>query len=84
MGGGLVQRVARHGVRGFGLPWLYHYYVGHDNNRDWYAFTQKETQHTVLGAHNAWHPQIVHDIHQMGGTGGSDFLSAYIDPIEHM
>ena len=65
------------------LPWLYHYYVGHDNNRDWYAFTQKETQHTVLGAHNAWHPQIVHDIHQMGGTGARIFFPPYIDPIEH-
>jgi hypothetical protein len=65
------------------LPWLYHYYVGHDNNRDWYAFTQKETQHTVLGAHNAWHPQIVHDIHQMGGGGARIFLPPYMDPIEH-
>ena len=65
------------------LPWLYHYYVGHDNNRDWYAFTQKETQHTVLGAHNAWHPQIVHDIHQMGGGGARIFFPPYIDPIEH-
>ena len=64
------------------LPWLYHYYVGHDNNRDWYAFTQKETQHTVLGAHNAWHPQIVHDIHQMGGAGARIFFPPYIDPIE--
>ena len=64
------------------LPWLYHYYVGHDNNRDWYAFTQKETQHTVLGAHNAWHPQIVHDIHQMGGGGARIFFPPYMDPIE--
>ena len=65
------------------MPWLYHYYVGHDNNRDWYAFTQKETQHTVLGAHNAWHPQVVHDIHQMGGRGARIFFPPYIDPIEH-
>lgn len=63
-------------------PWLYQFYVGHDNNRDWYAFTQKETQHTILGAHNAWHPQIVHDIHQMGGTGARIFFPPYIDPIE--
>ena len=65
------------------LPWLYHFYVGHDNNRDWYAITQKETQHTVLGAHNAWHPQIVHDIHQMGGSGARIFFPPYMDPIEH-
>jgi len=65
------------------LPWLYHYYVGHDNNRDWYAFTQKETQLTVTKAHNAWHPQIVHDIHQMGGNGARIFFPPYIDPMEH-
>jgi Zinc carboxypeptidase len=65
------------------MPWLYHPYVGHDNNRDWYAFTQLETQHAVLGAHNVWHPQIVHDIHQMGGNGARIFFPPYIDPIEH-
>ncbi|MDE2874735.1 MAG: M14 family zinc carboxypeptidase [Gemmatimonadota bacterium] len=62
-------------------PWLYHFYIGHDNNRDWFTFYQKETQHTVR-AQNDWHPQIVHDIHQMGGGGARIFFPPYIDPIE--
>ena len=64
------------------LPWLYHFYTGHDNNRDWYAFTQDETVLTVMGAHNRWHPQIVHDVHQMGGTGARIFFPPYIEPWE--
>lgn len=67
---------------GTSMPWLYQFYVGHDNNRDWYAFTQLETRHTVIGAHNAWHPQIVHDIHQMGGGGARIFFPPYIEPWE--
>ena len=63
------------------LPWLYQFYTGHDNNRDWYAFTQTETIHTV-GAQNEWHPQIVHDIHQMGSDGARIFFPPYIDPWE--
>jgi hypothetical protein len=63
-------------------PWLYHYYAGHDNNRDWYAFTQQETILTIEQAHNEWHPQIVHDIHQMGNTGARIFVPPYIDPVE--
>ncbi len=64
------------------MPWLYHYYTGHDNNRDWYAFTQKETVLTVEKAHNAWHPQIVHDVHQMGATGARIFFPPYVEPWE--
>ncbi|MGH7470301.1 MAG: M14 family zinc carboxypeptidase [Longimicrobiales bacterium] len=63
-------------------PWLYQFYVGHDNNRDWYAFTQKETVATIQRAHNAWHPEIVHDIHQMGNTAARIFFPPYIDPVE--
>jgi hypothetical protein len=63
-------------------PVLYHKYTGHDDNRDWYAFTQKETQITVDKIHNVWHPQIVHDIHQMGAYGARMFLPPYMQPVE--
>jgi hypothetical protein len=63
-------------------PELYHHYTGHDNNRDWYAFTQLETQLTVDSLYNVWHPQIVHDIHQMDRNGARLFLPPYLDPVE--
>ena len=63
-------------------PELYSKYTGHDDNRDWYAFTQIETQITVDKIHNVWHPQIVHDIHQQGENGARLFLPPYMDPVE--
>jgi hypothetical protein len=63
-------------------PELYHKYTGHDNNRDWYAFTQVETQLTIDNIHNEWHPQIVHDIHQQGAFGSRLFLPPYMKPVE--
>jgi hypothetical protein len=63
-------------------PELYHKYTGHDDNRDWYAFTQVETQLTVDKIHNVWHPQIVHDIHQQGEYGSRLFLPPYMQPVE--
>ena len=63
-------------------PELYNKYVGHDDNRDWYAFTQVETQLTVDKIHNVWHPQIVNDIHQQGAFGARLFLPPYLAPVE--
>jgi hypothetical protein len=46
------------------------------------VFTQVETQLTVDKILNAWRPQILHDIHQMGGSGARFFVPPYIDPWE--
>ena len=69
-------------AEGTDVPVLYHHYTGHDNNRDWYAFTQLETQMTVDSLHNLWHPQIVNDIHQQGSYEARLFIPPYMDPIE--
>ena len=69
-------------AEGTSPPELYHHYTGHDNNRDWYAFTQVETRLTVDSLYNVWHPQIVHDIHQQGTHGARLFLPPYLDPVE--
>lgn len=63
-------------------PELYHKYVGHDNNRDWYIFSQPETRHTVSKLHNVWHPEITYDVHQMGGNGARLFVPPWLDPTE--
>src|SRR5215813_12359481 len=63
-------------------PELYHKYVGHDNNRDWYIFSQPETRLTVEKLHNVWHPQITYDVHQMGGNGARLFVPPWLDPTE--
>jgi hypothetical protein len=63
-------------------PVLYHKYVGHDDNRDWYAFTQPETRYTVDSLYTPWDPEIVNDIHQQGSNAGRIFIPPYMDPVE--
>ncbi|NOZ57086.1 MAG: hypothetical protein GXO73_09905, partial [Calditrichaeota bacterium] len=64
------------------LPWLYNKYTGHDNNRDWFTFTQVETRLTVEKIYNVWHPQVVLDMHQMGRYGARLFVPPYVDPVD--
>lgn len=69
-------------AEGTNPPSLYHFYTGHDNNRDWYAFTQKETRYTVDSLYTPWTPQIVNDVHQQGANAGRIFIPPYMDPLE--
>lgn len=69
-------------AEGTNPPELYHHYTGHDNNRDWYAFTQPETRYVVDSLYTPWDPQIVNDIHQQGANAGRIFVPPYMDPIE--
>jgi hypothetical protein len=64
------------------LPFLYHHYTGHDDNRDWYAFTQAETRLTVRHLYERWHPQIVEDLHEMSARAARLFVPPYLDPWE--
>ena len=63
------------------LPWLYHPYVGHDNNRDMYMFTQKESQMTARLLWHEWFPAIWLDEHQQGSAGARIFTMPATDPI---
>jgi len=63
------------------LPWLYHPYIGHDNNRDLYMFTQKESQLTARLLWHDWFPSVWLDEHQMGSQGARIFVMPATDPI---
>ncbi len=63
-------------------PDLYHKYVGHDDNRDWFMGTQKETRLAIEKVQNVYRPQLTHDMHQMGSTGARIFVPPFQDPYD--
>ncbi|NUN50358.1 MAG: peptidase M14 family protein, partial [Candidatus Brocadiae bacterium] len=64
------------------MPWLYHHYTGHDNNRDWFMLTQAETRAMSRAVYHEWFPQVWLDEHQMGGTGPRLFVPPYAEPVD--
>src|SRR5882724_6099058 len=63
------------------MPYLYHLYVGHDNNRDMFLFSQKESQMTAQILWHDWFPSIWLDEHQQGNAGARIFTMPATDPI---
>ena len=63
-------------------PDLYHKYVGHDDNRDWFMFTQKETRMNIELVQNKFKPIITHDMHQQGAAGSRIFVPPFTDPFD--
>ncbi len=63
------------------MPWLYQTYVGHDNNRDFYMLTQKETQVVNHLLYHQWFPQVFVDEHQMGSSSVRMFVPPQTDPL---
>ena len=62
-------------------PDLYHQYTGHDDNRDWFMFTQKETR-LAIKVHSTYKPHITHDMHQQGTAGSRIFVPPFDDPYD--
>ena len=62
------------------MPWLYQKYVGHDNNRDGYMQTQKETQVVNRLLFAEWLPQIMYNQHQ-GTYPPRIFVPPFPDPV---
>ncbi|MCI0437252.1 MAG: M14 family metallopeptidase [Gemmatimonadetes bacterium] len=63
-----------------GIPRLYQKYVGHDNNRDFYASTQPESENMNRVMYLEWFPQIMYNHHQTGPAGAVMFAPPFRDP----
>lgn len=63
------------------VPELYHHYIGHDNNRDWYMFTQSETKAVADQLYHVWYPQIVYNHHQSGPFPARIWVPPFENPV---
>jgi hypothetical protein len=66
---------------GVSLPWLYHKYVGHDNNRDGDYLNMIESVYAAKVMYRDWVPQAYIDHHHMGSYGARFYIPPYCDPL---
>jgi hypothetical protein len=63
------------------MPWLYHHFAGHDNNRDYFQANLVESQYWMQLMFHETYPQLYLDQHQMGTSGPRIFVPPYPDPM---
>lgn len=61
-------------------PDLYHWYTGHDNNRDPLLMTQPETRTRTL-LDQKYRPVVSHFMHQAGGNSPRIWMPPYDEPL---
>src|SRR5580704_7894055 len=66
-----------------GLPRLYHKYIGHDDNRDFFLSAMPETTNMNRQLFLEWFPQIVYNHHQTGPAGAVVFIPPFRDPFNY-
>jgi len=66
---------------GASLPWLYHKYVGHDNNRDGDFLNMIESVYAAKIMYREWIPQAYIDHHHMGSYGARFYVPPYSEPL---
>lgn len=66
---------------GLSMPYLYHKYSGHDNNRDGDYHNLIESKYTAQVMFVDWPPQAYIDHHHMGTYGARFYVPPYCDPI---
>ncbi|MFO7889017.1 MAG: M14 family metallopeptidase [bacterium] len=66
---------------GLSLPWLYHTYAGHDNNRDGDYLNLQESKYAAKLMYVDWPPQAYIDHHQMGSYGARFYVPPYCEPL---
>jgi hypothetical protein len=75
------RRVARTEHEFTGTPEVWHEYVGHDINRDWFMLRQPETASVARVLYEAWYPQIVLNHHQHSPFPTRIFIPPFSDPL---
>jgi hypothetical protein len=66
---------------GTDLPWLYHKYTGHDNNRDAFQTNMVESRYMAKIMFTDWIPQAYVDHHHMGSYGARIYVPPYAEPV---